>query len=124
MDAAHATWRRRRPGLARTPRRALSVSRIRGRDCIEPDPQARLWEDWSCETRLAWKCPSKEVVMGDEREKAPHRDVEHERAPHRGDDPDVEAHAHAHKARPDEPKEDGDDGDDGPDVEAHAHAHK
>lgn len=39
------------------------------------------------------------------------------------EEPDVEAHAHAHKARPDQPDTDERD-DDGPDVEAHAHAHK
>jgi hypothetical protein len=51
-------------------------------------------------------------MVGDEREKAPHAT----------DEPDVEAHAHAHKALPDQPDKDQDD--DGPDVEAHAHAHK
>jgi hypothetical protein len=50
--------------------------------------------------------------VGDEREK-------HARPKLSADEPDVEAHASAHKARPDEPDQDHDD--DKPDVEAHYH---
>jgi len=47
---------------------------------------------------------------------------ERDRAPRATDEPDVEAHASAHKAQPDQPDEDHGD-DDSPDVEAHAHKH-
>jgi len=77
-----------------------------------------VWEDSECDHRLVGtRTPYRRNTVGDEKDRAPHR------APHAADEPDVEAHAHAHKALPDEPDKDQGD-DDGPDVEAHAHAHK
>jgi hypothetical protein len=65
-------------------------------------------------TTVWWEqAPYRRFTVGDERDRFKATD-----------EPDVEAHAHAHKAVPDEPDKDAGDDDDGPDVEAHAHAHK